>query len=266
MSKIFQLPLPSDGVKTLFVCSDVHALFSYKPALDIMFKLASFHKIKPDLLVDGDLADVDYFCAKDELFQTWIQRKDGVDEFFYPKYQEEMVWLNQFFDTAQQLFGRVDYMLGNHENRWNTILHSLAHHSHHLFNYRQDLKLASRGIECYPYNSWLDFGPHLTFTHGFTCSSTALKKHYELSGGKSVVYGHVHDYGVKSFSARGQTKQSISLPCMSILDPRYLKGNENNWSHGFMVINMMPNGIFYWNVFQIWEDRLVLPSGKIILP
>lgn len=266
MGKIFSLPLPTEGIRTTFVCSDVHALYSNQAAVDIMFKLASRHKSRPDLVINGDLADVDYFMPKNDLFQTWIQRKDGVDEYFYPEYQKEMVWLNRFFDRTEGVFSRKDYLLGNHEFRWENVLHSLPHHSHYLFNFKKDLSLHERGIECYAHNSWLDYGPNLTFTHGHSCSTTAKKKHYEKSGGRSVIFGHVHDYGVQAFGSRGHTHQVVSLPCMSTLNPAYLKENENNWSLGFMVLNMLPSGLFWWNVFQIWEDRLVLPSGLVIEP
>lgn len=267
MGTIHQAPLPTEGIRTSFILSDVHALYSHKPALDIFFKVASIHKGNCDLKIIGDLADVDYFMQKNENCQKWLGRKDGVDEFFLPAYQEEMVWLNDFFDRTKDVFERKDYLLGNHENRWETILYSMSHHSHHLFDYKRDLNANARGLNIYPYNDWLDYGPHLTFTHGQSHSaSSAHKKHYELSGGRSVVFGHIHNYDVRSYIVRERTHQVISLPCMSTKNPSYLKGHENNWTWGFMVLNMMPDGTFYWNVFQIWNDLLILPSGKIVRP
>ena len=267
MGKVHTAPLPLEGIRTTFVISDVHALYSHKPALDIFFKVASFHKKNCDLIINGDLADVDFFMARNELYQTWIARKDGVDEYFYPEYQKEMVWLNEFFDRTDEYFERKDYLLGNHEYRWDSALHSLPYHSHYLFDYKKDLNIDKRGINLYPYNDWLDYGPHLAFTHGQAHNAnTAHRKHFELSGGRSVVFGHIHNFDVRSFNVRGNTHQVISLPCMSTKNPHYLKGAENNWTWGFMVLNMTPDGTFWWNVFQIWNDKLILPSGKVVLP
>jgi predicted phosphodiesterase len=263
MGKIFKLDLPQNGFRTKIIFSDVHALYSHRPALNILKQvIQSYGKSKVDIIINGDLADVDYFMGRNEQYQTWIQRKDGVEHFFEPEYQKEMVWLNEFFDEFRPLVTNCDYLLGNHEFRWENALHSLPHHSHHLFNYKKDLNIDKRKINVYQHNSWLDYGPNLTFTHGHSCSTTALKKHYELSGGRSVIYGHVHDFGVKSFQVRGDTHQVISLPCLSTKNPGYLKGAENNWSWGFMVLNMKANGVFHWNVYQVWDDELILPNGK----
>jgi predicted phosphodiesterase len=267
MGKIFKLDLPVKGIRTKIIFSDVHSLYSHRPALKIVKKvIQQFPKKQTDLIINGDLADVDYFMARNEQYQTWIARKDGVEEFFEPKFKEEMEWMNDFFDEFRPLVSEVDYLEGNHEFRWTNALHSLPRHSHHLFNYKKEMSIDKRKIRMYDHNSWLDYGPHLTFTHGHSCSTTALKKHYELSGGRSVVYGHVHDYGVKSFSVRGDTHQVVSLPCLSTKNPSYLKGAENNWSWGFMVMHMKPNGLFTWYVYQIWDDTLIMPNGKIIRP
>lgn len=267
MGKTFSLDLPTDGVRIKVIFSDVHSLYSHRPALNILKKvIQQFPKKQTDIIINGDLADVEYFMARGELYQLWISRKDGVEEYFHPKFMEEMQWMNNFFDEFRPLCSEMDYLEGNHEYRWTSVMHSLPHHSHHLFDYKKEMSIDKRKIRIYPHMSWLDYGPHLTFTHGHSCSTTALKKHYELSGGRSVIYGHVHDFGVKSFQARGNTKQVISLPCFSTMNPHYLKGAENNWSWGFMILFMKPNGVFNWYVPQIWDDELIMPNGKIITP
>jgi UDP-2,3-diacylglucosamine pyrophosphatase LpxH len=265
MGKIFKLDLPTNGIRTKIVFSDVHALYSHRPALNVLKKfIQSRKKSQTDMIINGDLADVDYFMARNEQYQTWIGRKDGVEEYFYPEYQKEIEWMNNFFDEFRPLVSECDYLMGNHEFRWENAMHSIPRHSHHLFDYKKDMSFDKRKIRTYQHNSWLDYGPNLTFTHGHSCSSTALKKHFELSKGRSVVYGHVHDFGVKSFQVRGETSQVISLPCLSTLNPSYLKMHENNWTYGFMELIMRPNGIFHWYVYQIWNDELILPNGKII--
>jgi len=37
-----------------------------------------------------------------------------------------------------------------------------------------------------------------------------------------------------------------------------------NWSNGYGLIQMRPDSRFNFNVFQVWDGKLVLPNGLIL--
>lgn len=267
MEKYHQLGLPESGSKTYFLASDWHSHFSHRASINILYQAADHNfkitGVKPTLIIGGDFLDVDYFFAGSELFQTWIARKDGIDEFFLPKYQEEIEWGMNELMLAKQHFGEIIFMLGNHEERIDRVKHSITPSLHHLFDLKRDLKLDEMGIKMIPYNHWLDIGPHMTITHGMYHNSTCHKKHYDVSESKSVFFGHIHSHGVVSFTSRGKIKQSVSLPCMCHLNPVYLRNAESNWTNGFIQVNMKPNGLFNYYTYQIFDDECVMPHGEI---
>ena len=209
--------------------------------------------------------DMPFLMPKNEEYQTWINRKDGVEEFFYPEYMKEIKWMNDFLDACQVVFKSIYILGGNHDQaRIDKFKSETLPGYQHLFDWKRDLFLSTRNIDSCNYNDWLDLGDELTITHGMAHGSTCLKKHYELSGGKSVIFGHVHTADVKSFAARGKCKKVWSLPCMSTLAPGYIKNAEVPWSNGFMIVNLRPNSMFNAHVMEVWDDKLVLPSGKVV--
>jgi hypothetical protein len=51
---------------------------------------------------------------------------------------------------------------------------------------------------------------------------------------------------------------------MCNLNPDYIKNQETNWTNGYAVLNVKENGHFNYHSFTIWDNQLVLPSGKVL--
>ena len=199
-------------------------------------------------------------------FKKYIQRSEGMEDYFVYETEKEFTWGNEILDHLQKLFPQIIFIEGNHDWRfkWFMETHSPAAYRHN-FCLPTQLQLKKRGISHIHYNDWLDIGK-LSITHGMWHSTTALKKHYESAGGRSVIFGHLHKFECKSFQSRGETRQAWGLPAMCTLNPEYLKNTENNWTNGFGLINMKSNGSFNYNTFQIWDNELVWTDGKVIKP
>ncbi len=263
MGKSYRVELPKNGFDTYFICSDVHSKHIHLPTFKIMLEMAMTLKKKPHLIINGDLLDVDWLFKKNECFLENRKKASGIEDFFIPMFDEEMKWGNWFFDCVEKYFNNIVYIQGNHDERitWFSESKECPAAYKPYFNISSALKLKERNVYHARYNDWIDIG-NLSITHGMYHGPSAQKKHYEASGGRSVIYGHVHKLQITPFTSRGETKQVWSLPCMSTLSPEYIKNSENDWSNGFMVINVYPNGNFQAHTIQIWENKFTSFDGK----
>ena len=249
LDKITRLDLPKGtAINTYHIASDWHSFNMHKPSYNILVEHAlDFPVSKRKLIINGDFLDIPYGMKKNEQFKFWKSKAHNVEEFFLPAFNEEVAWGNAILDELQMVFSEIIFIA--------------AYKDHFILN--NALNLHKRGIISIPYNHWLDIGK-LSVTHGMAHGTTAIKKHYEKSGGRSVCFGHVHQVEIKSFHSRGETKQGFSLPAMCDLNPEYMRDTENNWSNGFAVVNMKSNGSFNYHIMQVWDDELVLPRGRVL--
>lgn len=263
--KVTRLSLPKSGVDNYIVAGDWHTDHIHTPSLEILKKYAlTLPKQRRALIINGDFIDAEFLMKKNEGYQKWIKRPEGMEEFFLKKSEEELIWANAMLDSLTKLFPRIIYIEGNHDWRYKLFANGPCPQAYRPnFNLTNQLSLKKRKITFIRYNNWLDIG-HLSITHGMAHGSSALKKHYEYCGGRSAIFSHVHKYECKAFAARGVTRQVWSLPCMSTLNPEYVKNTDNNWTNGFGSIHMKPNGNFNVNIYQVWDNELVLSSGKIL--
>ncbi len=267
MDKVVRLPIPRKGKVDIYdIASDWHDQHSDLVAVDILIQFAQLRPRKHrKLIIPGDFLDLAEFMPRSPQYRQWIKRADGIEEFFLPAVNAAFDWGNAMLDRLQKVYDTIILMGGNHEHRlvdFSRIVDSLVPAYSHNFNMQTGLKLKDRGIQYIPYNHWLDIG-HISITHGMYHGTSCLKRHYEACG-KSVIFGHVHMDDVKSFTRRGDTVKAWSLPCMAGLAPEYLKNRENNWTNGFGVLRMKSNGRFNFHVHTIWDDELVLESGRIL--
>ena len=264
---ISELKLPSKGeINTYFIAGDWHIDHLDWPCLDIMIKTArKFFRNKKDrrLIINGDFLDAAHLMARNPQYKKWIKRSDGMDEYFIPK-SEELDLGNKILDILQKEFSEIIYILGNHCIRYDLMMKSCPLDYSHNFDLRKKLKLTTRGIPTVNYNDWLDIGDKLSITHGQFHGTTCHKKHYEVSGSKSVIFSHIHHIGSKAFQVRGNTHHVWSLPALCDLNPEYIKNRETNWSVGFGIININHDSTFNFNIFSVWDNMLILPDGKVI--
>lgn len=264
--KVNRLDLPKRGmIDSYFIANDWHSYYLHGPSYRILCKAAKkIPKKQRKLILNGDFLDCEHLMKRGEGFKRWIKSASGIEEYFLPETEKEFLWGNEMLDHLQNIFPSIIFIEGNHDWRFKWFMenHSPVAYQH-KFCLPSQLQLRSRNILHVNYNDWVDLGK-LSITHGMYHGTTCVKKHYEASGGRSVVFGHVHRYECRPFVSRGETRQGWSLPAMCHLNPEYIKNTESNWSNGFGVVHAKNNGNFNLNVHQIWDDELIWPDGSVI--
>ena len=259
--------MPSSGeIHTYIVASDWHSEFINVPTYNILKKFArTIPRSQRRLIINGDFLDAPYLMKKKSEFKKFTTCFEGMETYFLPYAEREFEWGNKILDEMQNLFDYIYFIGGNHCCfRYEMFMHEYCPSAYrHNFNLPLQLKFRERGIPHIKYNSWLDIGK-LSITHGMFHGASALKRHWEASGGRNTVFGHVHHDDCKTFRARGDSVKSWSLPAMCDLNPDYIKNSDVNWTNGFMTINMKSNGNFNAHTHNVWDNELILPNGKLI--
>ena len=264
MGKIYRLDLPKKNkTQSYVICGDLHAQFIHEPTFKIMLDYASSLPVgERNLIINGDLADFPYFMmTKNADAKKWIKRADGVEEFFLPKYREEINFINEkILNPICRVFDRVYFMEGNHDSpRINAFLDMCPSQYSSQFNLKRDLMLKQRGItHVGDYNDWLDLGK-LAITHGMFHGTSALKKHVDTAR-KSVIFSHVHVDECKAFVTRDEFLKAWSLPAMCKLNPHYMKNRASQWSNGFGKITVFHDGLFDFKPITVFKKRAVIDS------
>lgn len=261
--KVVKLSLPKKGLTdTYFIAGDWHTKAVHDSSYHILLKHAKqLPKSSRNLIVNGDFLDAEHLMKRGEGFKKWIKSVDGMEEYFIPLSEDEFSWGKDVLSSLKKVFNKIYFVYGNHDWRYDWFSTICPSQYAFNFNLRLQLRLDDFCETIIGYNNWLDIGPHLCITHGMFHGTSACKNHYQASGGNNVIFSHVHHYECKSFRARGDVRNAISLPAMCELNPDYIKNTDNNWSNGYGVINMRSTGKFNFNVFQIWDNELILPCG-----
>lgn len=264
MGLIHTIKSPKEN-QTWLVASDWHSYDLHLPSFNILIKYAlTLPEHQRNLILDGDFFDFAFFMPKNVNYKKWIDRKDGVEMFFLPEYEREIQWGNDTLDALQSVFKKIIFIMGNHDNpRVDTFLTDCPEMYKPHFNIERSLNLEKRGIGWAYYNDWVDLGK-LSITHGQAHGPSAMKKHFEKSAGRSVIFGHVHTAECKTFQTRGETSAVWSLPSMAGLNPHYIKNGEVSWQNGFGTLIIKPNGNFNFYINLIHDNELLLPSGEAI--
>lgn len=263
-NKIIKIPKPQPGeLHSYFIASDWHDFHCHTPAVDILLSHAKdIPRSQRRLIINGDFLDLVELMSSRLAQHSSNTIRGNIDTIYVPHVEASGAWANDMLDRLQKTFDWIFFLEGNHDWRLGNFGDNYAPKEYRqFFNLKNLLQLDERNIRSIGYNDWLDIGD-LSVTHGMYHGSTALLKHYNACG-RNVVFGHVHQLGVRSFIRRGHTVQSWSSPCMSKLNPDYIKNSENNWSIGYLMANMKSNGHFNLNALQIWDDELVTPNGKL---
>lgn len=263
--KITKIKTPPKGdLDFYFIAGDLHTEAMDLEAHNIMLQHAKLiPKAQRKLIINGDFLDAEFLMKRGENFKKWSKRDNGCDEFFCPMADEEIGWGNDQLDIFQNIFSEVIYIEGNHDCRYAWFMSQCAREYRHNFDLKKRLHLEDRGIKHVLYNNWIDVG-HLSITHGMFHGTSAHKRHFEASGGRNVIFSHIHHSDVKCFPCRDKTKKVWSLPCMSDTNPEYIKNRDNNWEKGYGTIKMKPSGDFHVNIHVVHNGSLILDNGKEI--
>lgn len=266
MGKVHEMKTPKNGPQVWFIAGDWHGKHIHSPSLEILFKHSSLlPKEQRNLIINGDFIDASYFMPKNPLFQNWKDRKDGIDMFFLPEFEEEVKWGNEILDRIKSHFNYVVFIMGNHDQpRMDEFVakYCPVEYRQH-FDLARQLKLGERNIPVIPYNDWLDFG-NVSITHGMYHGPSAHKKHYSTVGSRNVIFSHVHSAECEAFAIRDVTKCAWSLPAMCELNPHYIKNRDVNWSNGYGTLIMKPDGNFNFYTHLVIGGEMLLPDGTLL--
>lgn len=108
----------------------------------------------------------------------------------------------------------------------------------------------------------------LCVIHGAYTNDNHTKKTSQIYG-KSVVYGHTHDFQAYTQVFAGGSKDyhiAQSIGCMCDLNPEYLSGKPNKWVNGFAVVYSDPKTGNFNVVPVVISNNQFVFNGKLYKP
>ncbi len=231
---------------------DTHGCLVDKQAIATFF--SDLEVIKPsEIVMLGDHLECGGFLAQHHTLGYVAQTEYTFDE--------DVRATNQLLDRIQSLApaASIDYIEGNHERRienW-CVTESLrnsqdAEYLRRMFSASAVLGLDRRGIRWIRQGQYYDDIPlpatikrgHCYFTHGSSTAKHAAAEHVKKFGG-NVVYGHTHradSYVIRTVKAG--IIGGWSPGCLCVLQPLWQHTNPTDWSHGYGLQLVNPDGSF----------------------
>jgi predicted phosphodiesterase len=243
---------PSALGKIRVIIPDTHGCHIDKGAAAAL--LGDLDNLKVDEIVHlGDALDCSGFLAQHHTMGF-------VAETNYT-FEDDVAGANWFLDEVQgRCPGATFHMLeGNHERRiekWivtSTIGDTSAGNMlRGMFSSESVMNTEKRGILYYPEEKFHMGLPSpgtillgkCHFTHGFSTAKHAAAAHLAKTGG-NIVYGHTHraDFASQRTVAAGLIA-AWSPGCMCKLQPTWCQTSITDWSHGYAIQLVRPDGGF----------------------
>jgi UDP-2,3-diacylglucosamine pyrophosphatase LpxH len=198
-------------------------------------------------------------------------------------FEDDCSAANHFLDQIgkRSQGARTWYIEGNHEHRIVKAIIKMtlgcrqdAERQLKLWGCKASLSLEKRGIE-FVRRDELQPGLKIRgaiklgkcyFTHGKNCGITATHKTLQAFKG-NVVHGHTHRMSHASVqSAEEQMMGAWSFGCLCKMQPLYYDTNPTDWSHGYGIQFVEPDGSFTTWAIPIIEGQsrltLLLNRGR----
>lgn len=131
MGKTWCIDPPKKGFDTYFICSDVHTDHIHLPTFKIMLEMSKKYKSKPNLIINGDLLDVDWLFKKNEQYLDYRKRANGIEDFFIPNVEKNL-----------------NGVIGSLETKKDTLVHEATHFFLELTGLSQKLTENENEIYC----------------------------------------------------------------------------------------------------------------------
>lgn len=228
----FVMPIGSSRV---LVLSDIHIPYHDRKALKLALEYGKEHKCNA-VLLNGDTLD---------FFQLSRYIKDRRLRDF----AGELELGKQFLESLKQLECPIYYKVGNHEERYENYLKTVAPELLGVNNFRLSelLEFGKYGVIEIKSKQLMKLG-HLNVLHGhefghsFFSPVNAARGLYMRAKADSVI-GHHHQTSEHSEKdLNGEVVTTYSLGCLCGLQPEYMPYNK--WNHGFGFITFKPTGEF----------------------
>lgn len=242
-------PFVIKGAQRALVLNDIHIPFHDEEALEAALEFGL--KQKPTLVIlNGDIAD----CYTISRWQTDPRLRD---------FPSEVKDLKFFLAGLRKRFpkARIVYKLGNHEERYETIMLHKCPEFLGLdeFEFKSVFHLNDYKVEIVDQKRILQLG-HLNLIHGheyvFNISNPVNPARGLFNRGKShAVCGHFHqtsEHSEKSLEQKVVSCWSVGALCN--LHPAYRP--LNNWNHGCLYVETEESGAFHVQNMRIIKGRV----------
>ena len=221
--------------KKALIINDIHSRFYDRKATEVAINNAAKNGCAI-VIINGDLLDFYQFSRFD--------KNPNIMRYFY----SEREWVQDFLLLLQKTFGKVVYKKGNHDIRRELLLQRKSAdipEIQGLENIADYVFFDNSTVDVVEDYNVVEFG-RLNIIHGHE---------YQGGGGIHVAYNrmnkamdnvisghsHVTQNSVKK-SLSGKFYGSWTVGCLCSLSPRY--NPQNNWNHGFAIIERDENGNF----------------------
>lgn len=233
--------------KKALIINDVHSKFHDRRAIEV----AVNHGAKRDcdiVIINGDLFDFYQFSRFD--------KNNRIRAEFY----SEREWVQDFLLLLQKTFGKVVFKKGNHDIRREQLIQKLSAdvpEMQGLEDLSDYIMFDGSTVEVVEDYDIIEFGK-LNLIHGHE---------YQGGGGVHVAYNrlnkamdnvisghsHVTQSSMKK-TVTGKFYGSWAVGCLCSLSPRY--NPQNNWNHGFAIVERDYTGDFVVDNRRIIDGRI----------
>jgi predicted phosphodiesterase len=225
--------------KKVLVWADSHAPEQDDVATRCAIKLGKFYK--PDLILSlgdvGEYGSVSHFSKGKPKLLEGMRIKDDVESAV--SYLNLMATINP---RAEKVC-----LMGNHEERVNTYLQENPQ-AEGLVSVATEYNKA--GWKTVDMNIPYEVCHKLIAIHGVSWGKYASAAHLQMYS-KSIIFAHIHKTQSFSHAFYDGVKMSWACPCLSNLNPNYLRNKPSAYIHGLMLIDILEDGRFFPDVVLI---------------
>lgn len=249
-------PNKSNGAappKRVLTLPDIHFPLHDRASLNAVESfMADF---RPDVLIYlGDQLQMDPVSH-------WLKDKRGILE--GQRLIADYAGFNQVLDRHVSMVpnAKVIFFLGNHED-WVRQYIELHPEVEGMLEVEHGLRLRERGFTVVPCGQAYRIGK-LWYMHGHI-TTDHHSKGTVLAYRRNIRYGHVHDIQYYTAVSPLDVADKISagsVGCLCNVNPHYMAGKPNRWTHGFNVAYIRPDGSFNDYTIQIIGGKFTF-EGK----
>lgn len=232
--------------KKALIINDVHSKFHDRRAIEV----AVNHGAKRDcdiVIINGDLFDFYQFSRFD--------KNNRIRAEFY----SEREWVQDFLLLLQKTFGKVVFKKGNHDTRREKLIQKLSAdvpEMQGLEDLSDYIMFDGSTVEVVEDYDIIEFGK-LNLIHGHEYQGGGIHVAYNRlnKAMDNVISGHSHvTQSSMKKTVTGKFYGSWAVGCLCSLSPRY--NPQNNWNHGFAIVERDSTGDFVVDNRRIIDGRI----------
>lgn len=240
-------------LKRILLMPDLHAPYQDELAFDCFLRAAKGWR--PHVCVClGDFGDCNAISShpKDpRRIQPWALEKAGIRA------------ARARLDRALKAGGCREkfFLQGNHDTRIDRYIHSTAPEMAGEIDWTEVYDLNKSGWIVTPYKESLQIG-HLRMTHDVGRSGVNAARQTLNDVGENIAFGHTHRIQVVyQGTVAGRALVGATLGWLGdpeAIDYRHRDSVRRDSSHGFGVVHMRPDGVFWLQAIRIIEGACVV--------